>query len=211
LKKATALLYSPVVKSKNTWRDTYTVKAKKEGFPARSVYKLQEIQTSYRFLKKGDRVLDLGCAPGSWLLFSSIIVGEKGSVVGIDLNPMSIRLPANAEFYQGDVLDLEHALPNGCQGPFDVVLSDMAPSTTGSRLVDEQRSLRLCESALAIGQAVLRPGGTLVCKIFQGPDFKAFSDRVKTVFKKVVHVRPKSTRKQSREIFVVGLEKKDNV
>jgi 23S rRNA (uridine2552-2'-O)-methyltransferase len=189
------------------WRDAFTVKAQKEGFPARSVYKLQEIQSAFRLLKKGERVLDLGCAPGSWLLFSSKIVEESGLVVGIDLTPLSIGIPPNARFFQVDVCNLDRSL-DVFDRPFDVVLSDMAPSTTGNRIVDAQRSLDLCQSALSLAQEILRPGGAMVCKIFHSPDFKTFSDQVGRVFRRLEHVRPKSTRKGSKEIFVVGLGKK---
>jgi 23S rRNA (uridine2552-2'-O)-methyltransferase len=190
------------------WHDSFTARAKKEGFPARSVYKLQEIQKGHHILKKGARVLDLGCAPGSWLLYASKIVGPKGWVVGIDLVPLVITLPANATFYQGDALHMQRLLPTEHSGPFDVVLSDMAPSTTGQKFVDAQRSLALCETVLDIGDTVLKPGGSLVCKIFHGSDFKSFSNRVKSRFGKVVHVKPQSTRKGSKEIFIVGLKKK---
>jgi 23S rRNA (uridine2552-2'-O)-methyltransferase len=189
------------------WRDAFTLKAQKEGFPARSVYKLQEIQNTFHILKKGGRVLDLGCAPGSWLLFSSKIVGDSGLVVGIDLTPPTIGIPPNARFFQVDVSNLDRSL-DVFDRPFDVVLSDMAPSTTGNKVVDSQRSLDLCESALSLAKEVLRPGGAMVCKIFHSPDFKAFSNQVGGFFRRVEHVRPKSTRKGSKEIFVVGLGKK---
>ena len=190
------------------WRDSYTVRAQKQGFPARSVYKLEEIQKAYRILRKGNRVLDLGCTPGSWLLFASQIVGPKGIVVGVDLASISLALPPNARFVQKDVLCWDKSFLEAIDGPFDVVLSDMAPSTTGNSFVDAQRSLELCESALTISLQVLRPKGAFVCKIFHGTDFKDFSNRTKASFRRVAHIRPKTTRKGSKEIFIVALGKK---
>ncbi len=190
------------------WHDAYTARARKEGYPARSVYKLEEIQKTFHILKKGGRILDLGCAPGSWLLFASRAVGSQGRVVGVDLKPLSIQLPPNVRFLRNDVLHWGTSFLEAVGGPFDAVVSDMAPSTTGNKFVDAQRSLRLCESALAIATNVLRPRGAFVCKVFHGGDFKAFSHRVKESFGRVAHVKPKCTRKASKEIFVVGLGKK---
>lgn len=193
---------------RNPWADHYTHQARKDHFAARSVYKLQEIQKKYHILKKGDRVLDLGCAPGSWLQFASGAVGAKGRVVGIDLSPVTLVLPENVTVLTGDVADLESHLTRMGMTQADVVLSDMAPATTGNALVDVTRSVGLCESALAVADRMLVPGGCFVCKIFQGPDFKAFSDQVKNRFDRQTALRPQSTRKASREIFVIGLGKK---
>jgi 23S rRNA (uridine2552-2'-O)-methyltransferase len=193
---------------KNRWADHYTHQAKKENFAARSVYKLQEIQKKHHILKRGARVLDLGCAPGSWLQFAARAVGPEGQLVGIDLKPVTITLPGNATVIAGDVAELEsHLTRLGISG-FDVVLSDMAPATTGNRHVDEARSVGLCEAALAIADKVLVPGGSFVCKIFQGGDYKAFTDAVRQRFSRQTATRPQSTRKASREVFVIGLEKK---
>jgi len=192
------------------WHDSYTMRAHREGFPARSVYKLEEIQKKFRVIKEGARVLDLGCAPGSWLLFASKVVGPKGFVLGVDLTTVSIELPSNVHFVYHDMLawDKKTFVAEFANRPFDVVLSDMAPSCTGQKFVDSQRSLRLCKSAMSISQCVLKPGGAFVCKIFQGSDFKDFSGQIKNLFARVAHVRPHSTRKASKEIYVVGLEKK---
>jgi 23S rRNA (uridine2552-2'-O)-methyltransferase len=128
--------------------------------------------------------------------------------VGIDLTPVTIGLPENVAVIVGDVADLEGHLAALGQTRFDVVLSDMAPATTGNRHVDEARSVRLCEAALNIADKTLIPGGSFVCKIFQGNDFKAFADAVKARFDRQTAFRPQSTRKASREVFVIGLNKK---
>jgi 23S rRNA (uridine2552-2'-O)-methyltransferase len=190
---------------KNTWADHYTRQAKKDDFAARSVYKLQEIHKKYKILRKGDRILDLGCAPGSWLQFAARTVGSGGRLVGIDLNPVAVDLPDTVTVITGDVADLEMHLDRLGQTRFDVVLSDMAPATTGNRHVDEARSVGLCEAALHIAENTLVPGGSFVCKIFQGGDTNAFADAVKSRFERQTALRPKSTRKASREVFIIGL------
>ena len=191
------------------WHDSYTLRARKEGFPARSVYKLAEIQERFKIIGKGARVVDLGCFPGSWLLFASKAVGSSGKVIGVDLKPVSISLPANVRSVCGDILKWDQrAMEEHLEGRFDVVLSDMAPSCTGTKFVDVQRSLELCRRALWVSEQVLRVGGALVCKVFQGTDLREFDNEVKGVFSRISHIRPKSTRKGSKEIYVVGLEKK---
>ena len=195
-------------RKKNPWADHYTRQAQKDNFAARSVYKLQEIQKKYRILKRGARVLDLGCAPGSWLQFAARTIGPDGRLVGIDLSPVTIGLPDHVTVITGDVADLEGHLAGLGQTRFDAVLSDMAPATTGNRHVDEARSMGLCEAALEIAEKTLVPGGGFVCKIFQGGDFKAFTDAVKSRFDRQAAFRPRSTRKASREVFVIGIEKK---
>lgn len=192
----------------NPWADHYTRKAKKDNFAARSVYKLQEIQKKYHILSKGARVLDLGCAPGSWLQFTAQAIGPEGRLVGIDLTPVTLALPPQVSVITGDVSDIAAHLNRAGVNRFDVVLSDMAPATTGNRHVDEARSVGLCEAALAVADDVLETGGNFVCKIFQGSDFKAFTDAVRQRFERQTALRPHSTRKASREVFVVGLGKK---
>ncbi|MBL0712409.1 MAG: RlmE family RNA methyltransferase [Desulfosarcina sp.] len=193
---------------KNQWADHYTRRARKDKFAARSVYKLQEIQKRYRIIRKGDRVLDLGCAPGSWTQYAAELTGPGGEVIGLDLNKVSIALPGHARVLQADVLAPDAALTEISGPGFNAVISDMAPATTGHRDVDAARSLNLCEAALAIARTHLRPGGHFVCKIFQGPDFKAFADQVQSAFTNQRIYKPQSSRKASREIFIIGKGKK---
>lgn len=192
---------------RNPREDHYSRRAKKERFPARSVYKLQEIQKKHRLIKKGDRVLDLGCSPGSWLMFAANLTGTQGTVIGIDIKPVSVPVPAQVVTYTGDVLDMDAGLLESIGKSVDVVLSDMAPATTGNKHVDNTRSFNLCRAALAIALDVLKPGGSFVCKIFQGEDFKAFSDSVKAGFKTHKIFKPDSSRKASREIYIIGTGK----
>jgi len=185
------------------WQDYYSQQAKKERFPARSVYKLAEIQKKQRLIKKGDRVLDLGCAPGSWLLYAAKLTGPKGRVIGVDLKPVSIQVSPHIKIISADVFTLNI---ESLEKDFNVVLSDMAPATTGHKAVDAARSYNLCETALKIAQSILLPGGSFVCKIFQGPDFNLFLDAVRAGFKGLKIFKPQSSRKASKEIYVIGLD-----
>lgn len=194
---------------RDSWTDHYARKAQKDNYPARSVYKLQEIRKKTGILQSGDRVLDLGCAPGSWTLYAAEQVGPGGSVVGVDLKPVSIGLPPWARTATGDLLEPDAELRKLLSGPFDAVLSDMAPATTGNRNVDAVRSFVLAETALELARIALRPGGVLVCKIFQGPDFDEYLKRVKTGFERHKIFKPQSSRKASREIFIIGMGKKE--
>jgi 23S rRNA (uridine2552-2'-O)-methyltransferase len=195
-------------KRANLWEDHYSRQAKKERFPARSVYKLQEIQKKYNLIKKGDTVLDLGCAPGSWLLYAAGLTGSTGRVIGIDQVPVSIDVPSHVTLYTGDILLMEEDFIKSLGIAVNVVLSDMAPSTTGNKLVDSTRSFDLCCRALSISQMMLTTGGFFVCKIFQGEDFKTFVDLVRPVFNNFKIFKPKSSRKASKEVYIIGLQKK---
>jgi 23S rRNA (uridine2552-2'-O)-methyltransferase len=190
------------------WQDHYTRQAQKEHYPARSVFKLSEIQKKHRIIAKGDRVLDLGAAPGSWTKYAAEQTGAGGAVLGVDISPVEIALPAHATVTTGDILALQASAAQVFGSDFQVVLSDMAPSTTGDRFGDAARSHALCVAALAVAEAVLAPGGRFVCKIFQGEDFKSFSDQVKARFERMHIFKPQSSRKASREIFIIGLGKK---
>jgi 23S rRNA (uridine2552-2'-O)-methyltransferase len=192
----------------NRWEDHYTRLARKESYPARSVYKLQEIQKRFGLIRRGNAVLDLGCAPGAWLMYAADLAGTSGRVVGVDPTPVTVSLPAHVCTHTRDVFELVED-PDAFFGrQFDVVLSDMAPATTGSRGVDAARSHTLCEAALAMARKALRPGGALACKIFQGEDFKAFTEAVKNDFSECKIFKPQSCRKASKEIYIIGKGKK---
>ena len=192
----------------NRWEDHYSRRAKKERFPARSVFKLQEIQSKHHLIKKGDKVLDLGCAPGSWLLYAANLAGNKGQVVGIDLKPVTEKVPPHVRIYSGDILSLDDRFFESLGKDFNVVVSDMSPATTGNKHVDSARSYNLCQAALSIAQTLLIPGGSFVCKIFQGEDFKEYSDSVRSIFRSHKIFKPQASRKASKEIYIIGLGKK---
>jgi len=192
-------------RSPNKWEDHYSRKAKKDNYPARSVYKLQEIQEKFRLIKKGNRVLDLGCAPGSWTMYASGLAGEKGEVAGIDLKKVDIRLPSNVRIYNCDILGIDDDTISSIGNDFDVVISDMAPDTTGNKSVDSARSYDLCMAAFDIAEKVLSPGGSFLCKIFQGDDFKKFSELVRAAYTTHRIFKPQSSRKASKEIYIIGV------
>lgn len=190
-------------------KDHYFHKAKSENFAARSVYKLEEINKKHRVLKSGDQVLDLGSSPGSWSQYASKVVGPKGHVIAMDLKPMTVSLP-NVECVQANALEVDWPTFFKERGieRLNVVLSDMAPSTTGIKMTDQARSFELCEMALNVAIQTLKPGGHFVCKLFHSDDFRTLKARIQAEFKSFEAVKPQSTRSQSKEIFLVGLGKK---
>ena len=191
-------------------QDHYFKKAKKEGYPARSVYKLEEAQNKHNFLKKGDRVLDLGCQPGSWSLYLAKIVGPAGLVVGVDLQRgkgLSAAGGAPIRILAADIMAEETAaaVAEACQN-YSVVVSDMAPRTTGNKWADQQHSLDLARRALELAGLLLQSGGSFYCKVFEGEDFREYVEEVRGLFTRVKIVKPLSSRKESREVFVLGLD-----
>jgi 23S rRNA (uridine2552-2'-O)-methyltransferase len=187
--------------------DHYFHRARQENYPARSVYKLQELDASFKLLRAGQTVLDLGATPGSWTLFAAGKVGPSGRVLAVDLNPTDTAFPENVTFLTADALNPGEELTAllAAWKPFDLVVSDMAPSTTGSRFTDQARSLELVEQALALAGTCLLQGGHFVAKVFMGPEVKAFTDSMRGAFEKVKTAKPKSSRPESIEQFIVGL------
>lgn len=195
-------------------QDFYFKKAKKEKFPARSVYKLEEAQKKYHFLKKGQRVLDLGCHPGSWSQYAAGIVGRHGVVVGVDLQRTETvqqkgHAPIRYLCYDVHADDIVQLLKKEHPG-YHVVLSDMAPRTTGNQYSDHQHSLRLVRRVLELCTSLLHENGTLYCKVFQGEDFPDFVDECRPYFQTVKVVKPASSRRESREVFVLARGYKKN-
>lgn len=189
-------------------QDHYFHRAKKEGFIARSVYKLEEVDRRVRLLRPGQRVLDLGCHPGSWLQYCARVVGKQGLVVGIDTRKISVELPPHVHLVQADVFELSPADLHHFSNEFDVVLSDLAPATTGIRSVDSDRSSLLFQRALALADDLLVPGGHFLGKIFQGSGFDEVVRELKSKFRKVKGIKPRATRKESKEIFLVAMDKR---
>jgi 23S rRNA (uridine2552-2'-O)-methyltransferase len=192
-----------MARSRRRHQDSYGRRAKREGYAARSVYKLQEIDAKVGLLRRGARVLDLGAYPGSWTAFAAERVQSEGKVLGLDLTKFRGVLPPYAEIRQADAFEIDPAELGG-PSSFDVVMSDMAPSTTGHRFTDQTRSFQLFMRALDVASAVLAPGGSFVAKIFQGGEFPEAKKAVQERFEKVRIVRPQATRTESYELFVVG-------
>jgi 23S rRNA (uridine2552-2'-O)-methyltransferase len=184
-------------------RDRFHQKAKREGFLARAVYKLEEIDSKHHVLAPGQRVLDLGCAPGSWLQYARSKVGERGVLVGLDRGPLRGDV-AGARIVVGDVMTIDPAELRGELPAFDVVLSDMAPDTSGVRSLDQARSEALFERAFELACGLLAPGGNFVGKLFQGPDFKKLIDAVRARFATAKTQKPESSRQISIEQYVIG-------
>jgi 23S rRNA (uridine2552-2'-O)-methyltransferase len=190
-------------------QDYYFKKAKKENYPARSVFKLEEAQKKFRFIKSGDRVLDFGCFPGSWSIYAAKIVGPQGLVVGVDLQEArKVSFAGSAEIMwicddimSDDIVGKMQAI----RKTFRVILSDMAPRTSGNKWVDQQQSLNLVRRVLELAASLLAEGGNLYVKVFEGEDFREFVDSVRKSFKTVKIVKPKSSRSESREVFVLGI------
>lgn len=191
-------------------KDHFFKKAKQDNFAARSVYKLEEIDKKYRLFKPGDYVFDLGASPGSWSQYVSQKIGPKGQILGVDLKPVEVTLP-NAKFITADLNDLnlsDTLSEHGFNQPFDSVISDMAPKTTGIRFTDQARSTDLCELALKVADQFLKKNGIFVCKLFHSDDFQTLKKSILSRYEKFEAVKPEATRSISKEIFLVGLKKK---
>lgn len=185
--------------------DPYVKRAQAAGYRSRSAYKLLEIQDKDRILAPGMRVLDLGAAPGGWSQVAGAIVGTAGRVLAVDLLPM--EPPAGVAFVQLDFRDdaavarIREALGDS---PIDVLLSDMAPNMSGNHAVDQARSMVLAELALDLASQVLKPGGNLVVKCFQGEGFDEFHKSLRASFARVASRKPKSSRAGNRELYLVA-------
>jgi 23S rRNA (uridine2552-2'-O)-methyltransferase len=193
------------IKDRKRLDDFYSQKARKESYPARSVWKLEEFDKKYALFKPGQRVLDLGCSPGSWSLYASKAVGPDGLVLGLDVNP-----PEPAGFPENVVIRQANLLTEGpemaqAQGPFQVILSDMAPKTSGRREIDHAKSLGLCQVAWDWVRALSPQGGAFLLKIFQSPDGDDFLKSISPFYQRQIRLKPQASRKQSQELFVLGL------
>ncbi|MFN7454515.1 MAG: RlmE family RNA methyltransferase [Pseudobdellovibrionaceae bacterium] len=191
-------------------KDHYFKKAKEQNFAARSVFKLEEIDQKLKLIKPGNRILDLGASPGSWSQYCSQKVGPTGQILGVDLSPVTVKL-ANAQFIQADLRDLnleQVFIERGFPPPFDLVISDMAPKTTGIRVTDQARSFELCELALETARKFCKPQGHFICKLFHSDDFQKLKKDILASFEKFEAIKPDSTRKISKEIFLIGIKKK---
>lgn len=200
-------------RTKSNWikehlSDKYVQKAQHEGYRSRAAYKLIEINAKYSLVKKNNRIVDLGSAPGSWSQALSSIIGESGEIFAIDLLPM--EGVKNTTFIQGDFQDnaildqLELLLKNQ---PVDLVISDMAPNISGNKTRDQALIIGLNELSLEFAKDWLKPKGNFLVKTFMGSGFEEFVKAMKNVFKRVIIKKPESSRDRSAEFFLIGLEK----
>ena len=197
-------------RSSGSWRDRqerdpYVQRARREGWRSRAVFKLEQIDTKERLLRPGMVCVDLGAAPGGWSQYVSQKLDGKARIVAVDLLPMD-ALP-DVEFIQGDFREDEiydRLLESVGEAGADLVLSDMAPNISGTKAVDQPRSMYLVELALDLARRVLKPGGSLVCKVFQGEGFDEFVREVRNSFGRVRVIKPVASRSGSREVYLVA-------
>jgi 23S rRNA (uridine2552-2'-O)-methyltransferase len=182
--------------------------AKKDGFRARSAYKLKQIQNKFNLINKGDTVVDLGAAPGGWSQVAKGVVGDSGAVIGIDL--LSIKPIDGITFLKGDMTkksSLDEIVEILSSNQADVVISDMSPDISGNYSVDQARSIYLSQQALLTCEILLKQGGNFVCKVFEGEDITELTDSIKLIFKDVRKYSPPASRKSSSEIYIIAKNK----
>ncbi|QQR83771.1 RlmE family RNA methyltransferase [Candidatus Peregrinibacteria bacterium] len=190
--------------------DKYAQRAQQDGFRARSVYKLQEIQERYGIIKPGQKILDLGAAPGSFMQLIGQLVGEKGLVIGVDLQLIKPFKAPNMHTYQADINDetvydriaTEHGVER-----FDVITSDLAPATTGIKSVDSGRSFELNAQVLNVADMRLKKGGYVILKSFPGAEQDQLMQRLKNDYRTLRMLVPKAVRQTSREVYLIGMGK----
>ena len=201
-------------KSSKAWlhehvNDHYVHMAQKDGYRARAAYKLLEINEKDKIIKPGTVLADLGSAPGSWSQVAAKLTGNTGKVFALDILPMEPI--AGVDFIQGDfrestvLTEFEQLLAGR---PLDLVICDMAPNMAGNAVIDQTRSIYLCELALDFAAEHLKPGGTFLVKVFQGSGFQEFQAAMKSVFAAVATRKPEASRNRSNEIYLLGRNKR---
>ena len=189
---------------KNQTQDRYFRKAKEEGYRARSAYKLLELNEKFRFLRRGTRVIDLGAAPGSWSQVAARAVGASGRVVAVDLSRLEPL--EGVTILQGDVREAatREDIRARLGGPADVILSDMAPATTGIAETDLARSLELARAAFEVARTLGQHDCVLVVKVFEGPELPEYVAELRENFRTVRVLHPEASRRESRETYVIA-------
>ena len=189
--------------------DFWADKARKEGYPARSVYKLDELDRKFGVLRPGLRVLDIGAAPGSWSLWVLKRLNGSGFLSAVDLQPLGISPSySNFHFIRGDLYDDAVKAALAERGPYDLVLSDAAPATSGNRGLDTDRSEAIVEAVLGYADDLLKPGGSVVAKLFIGGGQRELLDRMKASYASARAFKPEACRTVSFETYLIGLGRK---
>ena len=191
------------VREHNT--DIYVQKAQKEGYRSRAVYKLQEIDEKYKLFRPGMTVVDLGAAPGGWSQYVSMKLGSNSTIIALDILPMDSF--ADVTVLEGDFREqsvLDELLLTLANKPVDIVISDMAPNTSGIKAVDQPRAMYLAELALDFAQQTLAPGGSLLMKVFQGEGFDALLAELRRLFQQTVVRKPQASRARSKETYLLA-------
>lgn len=190
-------------------QDYYFKKAKKDHYRARSVYKLEEIDNKYRIVKPGYHILDVGCGPGSWSQYLLKKIG-KGEILGIDISNKVKLSDLRFTFMQGDILNIDESFLKNNTYRFDLITSDAAPRTTGNKFVDSQSSLAIVKGVFRVAEGVLKPHGSVIAKIFQGEDVTTLLKELKKSYKKIHVFKPKSSRKESSEVFIIAQDRRES-
>ncbi|MFQ5918037.1 MAG: RlmE family RNA methyltransferase [Candidatus Binatia bacterium] len=187
-------------------KDTYYRKAKNEGYRSRAAYKLLELSQRFNPIKPGDRVVDLGAAPGGWLQVASKLTGQMGKVIGVDLQAIEPLKEKNIHLVQGDITsgNIQTAVKELLGGPADCVLSDLSPRLSGIREADVSRSVELARTAFKVASVMLKTGGCFMVKVFMGEETAAFAKELKPHFASIRSTRPEATRKGSSEIYIIA-------
>ena len=193
-----------MVARQGKWQDHYTRRAKAEKWLARSVYKLEEIDRRFKLIRPRDHLLDLGCYPGSWSQYSCAKVGSKGNVVGIDLKEPKLAACTHFRFIKADIFAVDPAELRSEIGPRQVVISDLAPQTTGVGMADAARSLQLASKAYLIALGLLERDGRFLCKAFESGDLNGLRRDLSEHFDQVKTAKPKAVRKRSREVYLIA-------
>jgi len=189
-------------------KDQFHRLAKEKGFRSRASFKLLQIAKKYRFIKRGDSVLDLGAAPGGWLQAARQLVGEEGKVLGVDREPVDSLPYRNVSTLVGDITQsgtIDEIQSKAGSG-FDVVVSDLSPNVSGVWEFDQARQIELARSALRVTRIALRPSGNRVVKVFQGSELKDFQAEMRSCFRTFRIVKPPASRPESAELYFLGLD-----
>ncbi|UCD85642.1 MAG: methyltransferase domain-containing protein [Deltaproteobacteria bacterium] len=187
-------------------KDGFYRQAKLKGYRSRAAFKLKQLNQDYHLIKRGDRVVDLGCAPGGWMQVARELVGEEGYVLGIDMIPIENLEGKNMAFLQGDIREerVAESIREKLGGRADMVMSDLSPNLTGIRHADHHHSIQLSQDAFRLAKRVLKQKGNFLVKTFLGPDFGSFKKEIEAAFQTVKATRPEATRKASRELYLIG-------
>lgn len=199
---------SPVYERK----DHYYKKAKEQGLASRAVFKLEELDQKFKLLKNGDKVLDMGCAPGGWLQYIAKKIGPSGKGVGIDLLEVKAPFPSQIKIFKGDATqeEIQKLCIESLGGEADLIVSDMSPNLSGIKFKDNYESYLLCLNVLKVAQKILKKGGGMVVKIFPGDELGEFKKKLQENFQDIKTYIPKATRKGSSEIYLISLHFKKN-
>jgi 23S rRNA (uridine2552-2'-O)-methyltransferase len=189
-------------------KDPYYKRAKGENYRSRASYKLMQINKKYKVIKKGNKILDLGAAPGGWSQVAIEKVEDEGIVVGVDLKKIKPFPDESYYFIRGDFTDenIHLKIIEKLDGKANAIISDASPSLSGIKNIDHLRSMDLAESVTEIAYKILAKNGNLLIKVFQGEEFKDLIDKIRKKFKVLKTTKPSSSRKKSSEMYIIGLK-----